>query len=146
MIPLEEFQCENNTQQRIREQYWINQLKPDLNCRASYSEKTIAEYQKEYYEANAEKIIEQNKEYYEANAKKIIEQKKEYYEANAEKIREYQKKWYEANAEKIKEQISKKYTCECGVICSHINKSRHEKSKKHQAHLKLQNITLEHPL
>lgn len=28
MKPLEEFPCENKTQQMIREQYWIDQLKP----------------------------------------------------------------------------------------------------------------------
>jgi hypothetical protein len=163
MIPLEEFPCENGIQQMIREQYWINQLQPDLNCRASYREgETIAEKRKNDYKQNAEKIKEKSKSYreenaetikerkkkhYKKNAETIIEKQKEYYRQNAEKIKEYykqnaekkkekHKEYNEKNKDKIKEKQSKKYTCDCGSNCSHSNKSSHEKSKKHLAYLK----------
>ena len=58
MKPLEEFPCENKTQQMIREQHWIDQLKPELNCRASYLEGTKLEKWKAYREANKDKIKE----------------------------------------------------------------------------------------
>ncbi len=139
MIPLEEFPCENRTQQLIREQHWIDKLKPELNCIASYNEKTKAERHKEYYEANSEKIKEQAKEYREANSESIKKQSKEYYEANSEKLKKKRKEYYETNKDKIKEQISKKYTCECGSICSHGDKSRHEKTVKHQTFISANN-------
>jgi hypothetical protein len=36
MCPLEEYPCDNLTQARIREQYWIDKLKPNLNTLGSY--------------------------------------------------------------------------------------------------------------
>jgi len=63
---------------------------------------------KEYYEANKDKI----KEYYEVNKDKI----KEYYEVNKDKILQYQKK-----------HKSEKYQCECGKTLTTGNKSKHNK-------------------
>ncbi len=54
MKPLEEFPCENKTQQVIREQYWIDQLKPKMNCYKSYQPLEQIEYNKAYYEVNKE--------------------------------------------------------------------------------------------
>jgi hypothetical protein len=51
--------------------------------------------------------------------------KKEWEKENKEQLKEYMKEYYEEN----KEKISKKKTCDCGSI--YINKSQHEKSKKH---------------
>jgi len=114
----------------------------------------IKEYNKEYVEANKEKIKEYYKEYVEANKEKIKERQKEYVEANKEKIKEYYKEYVEANKEKINEyykeynkeyravnknkineQKNKKYDCECGGKYTHQVKSRHLKTKKHQAYI-----------
>mgnify|MGYP003654749064 CR=1 FL=1 len=72
-------------------------------------------YNKEYYEANKEKL----------NAKKI----KKYYEANKEQLKLYHKEYYEANKEKIITKIKKYY--ECGSTICNTQIARHEKSKKH---------------
>jgi hypothetical protein len=112
MVPLEEFSCENKTQQVIREQYWFDRLKPDMNSYVAYREgTTIKEKRKAYYEekykayreANADKLKEKKKAYREANADKIKEKKKAYREANADKIKEKRKAYREANADKLKE-------------------------------------------
>jgi vacuolar-type H+-ATPase catalytic subunit A/Vma1 len=132
MTPLEEFPCENNIQKIIREQYWIDQLKPEMNCKASYREGTEIEKAKAYYEANAESLKEQKKVYYEANTDKIKEKMKVYREENTESIKEKKKVFREENSDKIKEQRSIKFTCECGVVICFDHKARHERSQKHQ--------------
>ena len=57
------------------------------------------EHDKQYYEANKDKIKEKWKEYYEANKEK----KKEYREAHKEKAKQYMKEYYEAHKEELKE-------------------------------------------
>lgn len=118
MKPLEEFHCENKTQQVIREQYWIDRLKPEMNCYKAYQPLERTEYIKEYHQKNAEKISEYHKEYQLENAESISEKKKSY---------------RLINADKIKKQNNAKYTCCCGTINLHINKARHERSMKHQS-------------
>jgi hypothetical protein len=66
MMPLEEFACESRIQQNIREQYWVNQLNPNLNqSKAHRSEEDLFQYHKDYYEKNKEQIQAYRKEYYE---------------------------------------------------------------------------------
>ena len=48
---------------------------------------------------------------------------------------------YEQNKEMLLEKRKEKYTCECGPVLTKGNKSRHEKSKRHQDYLtKLTNL------
>ena len=149
MKPLEEFPCENKTQQVIREQYWIDKLKPGMNCMRSYregetiSEKmkvynkansvAIAEQKKAWREANPELIKERKSAFYQANKEGILQKQKAYAKANAEAISEKKKVRREANKEVIKEKGSIQYTCECGSICRVSDKARHERTQKHQA-------------
>lgn len=105
----------------------------------------ICAYQREYRDANKEKM----REYYETNREKIREYReankekiREYRETNREKNRAYQLEYYETNKEKIreyreanKEKISarnrEKVTCEyCGAIVTRCNLLRHQKAKK----------------
>ena len=77
MIPIEEFPCDNKTQACIREDYWINELKPNLNSQyAVFNKEQIAEYQKEY-----------NKEYRKNNKEEIADKKKLYRVKNSNKIK-----------------------------------------------------------
>lgn len=66
--PLEEFPCENKTQQVIREQFWIDQFKPDLNSRTSYTHPEIRKeihntYTIEWRKNNQDKVKEQQTKY-----------------------------------------------------------------------------------
>ena len=59
MIPLEEFACENKIQQSIREQYWIDMLKPELNCIPAHQtleghKQNVKQIKKKYYENHRE--------------------------------------------------------------------------------------------
>ena len=102
MKPLEEFACENKIQQIIREQYWIDKLKPEMNCKGAYRE-----------------------------GKSESEKQKAYYEENKEHIKEHSKAYQEVNKDRIKEHKKTKYTCDCGTTLCLDVKARHERTKKH---------------
>jgi hypothetical protein len=103
MIPLEEFECENKTQQVIREQYWIDRLKPELNCLPAYqTEEQTKQKEKvtsqKYREAHKEETKERNKNYdYKAYFLTHKEQHKQsqqkYGKAHRQQISAYQREW-----------------------------------------------------
>ena len=67
------------------------------------------------------------KEWYEANRDKIAEYKKEWHEANRDKIAEQKKKQYEVNRDEILE----KTTCNnCGCEITKCYLKRHQRTKK----------------
>jgi hypothetical protein len=114
MIQIEEFNCNNQREAETRERYWLEFYNAQLNSVIPFRTKkeyynsnkeVLLEKQKEYYEANVDKI----KEYYEANTEKFKEQKKEYREINKEQIKEYMKIYYEANNEQMKEKHKEYY-------------------------------------
>ena len=76
-----------------------------LNSRCK---KCSAEYKKQHYENNKDKILEYKKQYYGNNKDKILEYKKQYYENNKDKLTEQHKQYYENNKDKILEH-SKQY-------------------------------------
>lgn len=59
------------------------------------------------------------------------ERQKKWLENNKEYFREYRKK----NKEHLKEYYNQKYICECGGRFTRVNKTRHDKSKKHQTYI-----------
>jgi hypothetical protein len=75
MIMIEEYKCENKRQKDQRERYWIDELKPSLNCISiciTEEEKNnrIKKWNKSYYEKHKEKIKEKQKiNYYKKNSK-----------------------------------------------------------------------------
>ena len=66
------------------------------------------------------------------------EYKKEWYEENRVKLRAQHREYYGNNAEKVKARQNEKHQCECGGKFTHVNKARHFRSKKHQAHISSQ--------
>jgi hypothetical protein len=110
MIMVEKFPCETEHESAKRERYWTEMLGATLNSQVQ------GRTNKEWREANKEKIKEQTIENYKQNKEQILEKRVDYYEKNKEQI-----------LEKFKE----KYTCECGLIICNSSKSRHNKSKKH---------------
>ena len=113
MIEIEKYPCNDSNEATARERYWLENLKPTLNCQIPNRSK------KEYYEENKEHLKEYNKVWNEKN-------------------KEYKKEWYELNKEKIKEKNYEKFTCDCGGKYTRINKLRHEKTKKHLAYFSKQ--------
>jgi len=116
----------------ITEQYYIYELKPNLNTYKSYiTEEEIKQKNQEYRKKNKEKLKEQKHKYNEKNKEKNKETTKVYREKNKEKIKEKSKKYYETNIEKIKERKNEKITCECGKIITRNHIAQHKKSNIH---------------
>lgn len=110
MVPLEEFACENSTQQVMREQYWIDQIKPELNCyNAFVTEEDLKEYNKERRKIYCDTHKEQIKIYHETHKEEIREYRKKYEKEHAEEISQRQKKYRIQNIEMMleREQINR---------------------------------------
>jgi len=106
IILVEEYSCDSKMKLLMKEREWFDKMEC-CNQKKPYISK--------------EERINYNKDLCNQNMEKIIKYKKEYYQANKEQI-----------AEKGKE----KFECDCGSICRKSDKTRHERSLKHQNWLK----------
>ena len=106
-VLIEDYPCNKKKQLNIRERYWFEQFNSTLNSR--YPERS----KKEYREENKQEIAQKKKEYYQENREK-----------NKQKIAQKNKEYREKNKQK--------YMCiACDKELTFVNKSRHEKTKKH---------------
>lgn len=143
ILLIEEFPCENKEQLRKKEGEYIRELKCVNKLIAGRTNREwfmdnkehITEYQKEYKEINKEKIQEYNKQYLEMNKEKLKEDNKQYYQMNKDALSQYKKNYYQSNKYEILERIRKTVQCECGSVHAYGERSRHNKSKKHQKYL-----------
>lgn len=100
MVPLEEFSCENGIQQTMREQSWINKLKPELNHNPAIQPNT-KQQTAQYREIHKEEIRSKNRERLKKDD--VKEYHKNYRENHREKAKEYAKQ-YRAKRKSIPEQ------------------------------------------
>ena len=116
MIEIEKFQdCNDINEASARERYYYVLLNAKLNTNCP------ARNDKEYRENNKNKLQEYIKEYRENNKDKIQKVNKEYYENNKNKIIAMQKT---------------PHICDiCNGRYTHVHRSRHFKSLKHQTAL-----------
>jgi hypothetical protein len=121
MVPIEEYECENFTQARIREEYWRQYYKAQGNSKKAYTSE----------EERIEYLRQQNKLknglYYIENKDKIIKYRQE----NKDKIKQQKQKYRQENKEKIKEYKKTQFICECGCVCNISSKWMHIKTDKH---------------
>jgi hypothetical protein len=155
LVPIEVYPCNDVNEARIRERYWIEQLKAELNkvipsrTHKEYRElndEQIKEKKRDSYQQNREVICKKVKEWREQNKEKKAEMDKNYVENNKEKVKERKKHWYENNKERLNEKSKEKYenkkeflkekiNCDCGCSIRKDSLLRHFKSKKHQNYL-----------
>lgn len=117
MIQIKTFSCNTKRELETEERKEMELIGANLNKNKPNRSK------KEWYSDNKEKI----KEHYEINK----EYNKEYYELHKEEKKEYQKKYQETNNLKLKEQ----FLCKCGGKYKRVNKTIHDKTKKHLKNL-----------
>lgn len=148
MIEIEKYPCNNIKEAKLRESYWIKELKSSLNsCIPSRTKKEYYENNKEYldkkhkhyYENNKQIILEKQKQYSEDNKQKIAKRCKKYRENNKQIILEKGKVWYENNKNKINEKRKEIIKCECGCKVTKGNLSTHLKTTKHQLLMNFKN-------
>jgi len=158
MVPIEEIKSCSLVNARIREQFYIDLNKSEMNKNKAYitEEQKIErdkQYRlenrdtiKQYYLENRDKILEKNKEYRLENRDKILEKAKEYHlenrDKNLEKMKEkylenrdknldYQKEYRLENRDKILEHNKEKITCICSKTFTRNYKSQHERTQFH---------------
>ena len=110
MVEVEKYNATDKLSQLKRERYWLEYYNATLN--SQIPSRTGAEYTKYYYNEHIEHI-------------------QKYREENREHSKEYFKERYIQNKEQINKRNNEKITCECGVIYSKCNLTRHKKTKKH---------------
>ena len=142
----------NNREQRLRNnKEYREKNKEYLNKKSNDYYHDHREEQckkrKEYRQNNKEKIAEQKKQHYEQNKEHYQQYHKEYHQQHKEEKKEYDKIYRENNKdrkrendkvyrEKNRDKLLAKIECACGNTYAHKNKSRHERSNKHQEYLK----------
>lgn len=105
MVQIEEYNCNNRREADMRERYWIEILKPTLNCISPFTTNEEKQLQKQiWYEENKDCILEKAKEYYEENKEQKLEYQKQYASENKEHISEKQKEYREKNKDELSEQ------------------------------------------
>ncbi len=122
MILIEKYPCNDKMELKSRERYYIE----NNEC---VNKQIPGRTKKEYRQDNKERIAIRDKKYYEDNKEKISLQQKEYRDSH----KEQNKQWREANKEKISLHKKQKMTCDCGSSFRISDKSKHYKSKKHNA-------------
>ena len=103
MVIVENYPCNNITEAKERERYWIEKLSSTLNI--SIPNRSKKEYGQIYRIIHKEEISEKSKKYRENNKDNI----KAYLECNKEKISFQKQDWYEENKEEILEKAKQHY-------------------------------------
>ena len=96
------------------------------------------EYQRQYNAKHAEEIRKYQQKYYEEHRVERIERQKERNKANKEKLKDTWAKYATEHRAEIKERRHSygTYDCECGSLnLLVLNRTTHEKTKKHTKHL-----------
>jgi hypothetical protein len=128
MIPVEEYECENNTQARIREEYWRVFYEAKGNCiRAYQSEEELKEYMKQYdkqyrnehkekikqkskkyWDKHKEELKQKSKKYWDEHKEELKQKNKQYKDKHREETKQYNKQYYERNKDKFKQYYENK--------------------------------------
>ena len=136
MIWLETNNYENSMEARKRERELIEELNASLNQARPYTsveEKKI--YKQEWARNNEESVREYKHNWHIDNRNRLSEIKRQKYQDNREEQLAKCKKYYEDNIEERRAIRNRVCQCSCGYTYTYSNKSRHERSKKHQDYL-----------
>ncbi|MDC0525671.1 GIY-YIG nuclease family protein [bacterium] len=107
MILIETHPCNNKLEAHAREQYWIDQLKANMNSIRAHTTR--------------EQFLEEDKK-----------RSKAYHEANREEVLRKKKTHYQANKEEDLSKKREKVPCECGSVINRGDKARHCKTNVHK--------------
>ena len=114
---------------RIRERFFFEELRADLNTYRPVTSREEKSFEK----------VESTKRWRNANKEKFKENERQYYKNNEEKIKQYQLQYNFANKDKRNEyRSSHKTHCEaCNWEIRTCDKARHNKTHKHLKNLEL---------
>lgn len=144
---IEDYPCERKEQLLRREGEYIKENKGGCvnnkipgRTTLEYRQNTKdnkSQYDKKYYQKNKDKKIDTSKQWYEANKDNKKEYDLIYRQKNKDKISKQKQEWRRDNKDKINERTrTNRYICEvCNSELRRADKSRHERSIKHQQNL-----------
>lgn len=136
---IEEYPCSSRKELLLREEYYINQLKPTLNSRTKLVDtRTSQELNRDRYIGRRDQQLEYCRIRYRENAEKIKAHVRAYAEQNREVIAERSKKYREAHKDELRAKKSQVVECPCGGRTTASHHGRHKKCKQHQEWLRTQ--------
>ena len=140
---IERFPCENDIQLRIREQYYYDLFKPELNTyRPLRTEEDLKEYHRiyneKYYQDNIEEMKEKMKKYYQDNIEEIKLYNAKYYLDNIDELKDYQENYRKENRKELATKQKQKHDCDCGGKYTRQNILQHLDTNKHKKFIKKQ--------
>jgi group I intron endonuclease len=127
---IESYPCENVSQLRAREGYWIREYKSWLDD-YGYNKKMETRTRHEYYEDTKDHIKEKVKEYYINHKEERDQYKKMHYVENEEHFKQYKQEYYQKHKEARQAKSKELITCECGQIVCHGALAKHKLTQKH---------------
>jgi hypothetical protein len=102
IILIEDYEFIEKKHLRMREQFHMD-TNICINIQRAHTPIEIRKEQdKEYYQANKERLSKYQKQFYQENKEHIIEYQKQYNQENKDKIKEQKKEYREDNKERIK--------------------------------------------
>ena len=119
MIEIEKYPCNDSNEATARERYWFEALQAKLNM--VFPKRS-------------------DKEYMEANKEKIKEYQKQYRGENREERKAFSKQYYETNKNAMNAKKAQPFNCVCGSIVRVSDKAKHLNTKKHLKFIEEQNI------
>ena len=95
----------------------------------------MQEYQGHYYKENQDELKLYQKDYYKENKEYVLTRNKEWKQNNKEHVKELRVKYDDAYRERRKQLQGERISCQCGAVIRRGERSRHQKTKKHQSFL-----------
>ena len=137
MILIETVPMENSLEARKRERELIEELHAEINYikKPAVSPEEAKQRKKEWTKANEDQVKEYKHNWQIENRERLSEIRKQQYQYRREEILAKCKKYYEENIEERRAIRNRLCQCSCGDTYTYANKSRHERTKKHQDYI-----------
>lgn len=130
MLEIKKFPCQDSNEARAEEERVRIELNASLNSVRAFGIPK-PEQDREYREANQEKIKASKKQYRIDNRERLNAKSQAYLEEHRDEINEQKRNHYQEIKDKRHEKNKIQVTCECGMTYTQCNKARHLKTQFH---------------
>ena len=137
MVLIETVSMENSLEARKRERELIEELNAEINYikKPAVSLEEAKQRKKKWTKENEDHVKEYKHNWQIENRERLSEIRKQQYQDRREEILAKCKKYYEENIEERRAIRNRLCQCSCGDTYTYANKSRHQRTKKHQDYM-----------
>ena len=137
MVLIETVSMENSLEARKRERELIEELNAEINYikKPAVSLEEAKQRKKEWTKENEDHVKEYKHNWQIENRERLSEIRKQQYQDRREEILAKCKKYDEENIEERRAIRNRLCQCSCGDTYTYANKSRHQRTKKHQDYM-----------